>query len=599
VSGIVAVVNRDGAPVDVRLLRRLTDALKHAGPDAQDVWVDGAVGLGHAWLGTGRDASAGSQPLTLDGQTWITADARVDAREDLVRALSAHGREPAPEAPDAALILHAYGAWGEACVGKLLGDYAFAIWDGARRRLLCARDHFGVKPLYYAETPSSVIVSTSLDCVRRHPGVSAALDDAVIVSFLRDGATDDPAATAFRHVRRVPAAHCLVVGERVAVKRYWRLPVDGEVRYRRGVDYVERFTELLEHAIADRLRTREVGVLMSGGLDSTTVAATAKRCLSREPSPFTLRAYTTVCERVVPDPESRYATLAARALGIPLHVRVADDYQPFERWDKPELRRPEPEGDPLLAIHVDQLNDAATNGRVLLTGHGADPAMRLPASYAVDRLKRGELARLASEVGAYIAYRHRFPRLRLGRHLRRWLSRQTAPPVSPPAWLRATDGASHDARASMPAHPTRPHAYELLTSPDWPQLFETYDANVTGVPVDVRHPWFDRRVVEYLLAIPPMPWCFDKTIVRVAMRGVLPDAIRLRPKTVAAGDALVALLAAPGARWIDAFTPAPALDGYVRRARVPRVCGEQDATAVWTHLRPLCLDYWLRAHGDV
>jgi asparagine synthase (glutamine-hydrolysing) len=588
--------------MDVRLLRRLTDALQHAGPDAQDVWVNGAVGLGHALLRTGRDADAGSQPLTLDGRTWIAADARVDGRAELVRALSAHGREPAPDAPDAALILHAYGAWGEACVERLLGDYAFAMWDGARRRLLCARDHFGVKPLYYAETPSSVIVSTSLDCVRQHPGVSKELDEAVIVSFLRDGGTDDPAATALRHVRRVPAAHCLVVGENVAVKRYWRLPIDGEVRYRRGVEYVERFTELLENAVADRLRTREVGVLMSGGLDSTTVAATAKRCLSSEPSPFTLRAYTTVCERVVPDPESRYATLAARALGIPLHVRVADDYQPFERWDKPELRRAEPEGDPLLAIHVDQLNEAATNGRVVLTGHGADPAMRLPASYAIDRLKRGELARLATEIGAYIVHCRRVPRLRLGRHLRRWLSREAPLPVSPPPWLRAADGASRDAPASTPAHPAhpaRPHAYELLTASDWPQIFESYDANVTGVPVDVRHPFFDRRVVEYLLAIPPMPWCFDKTIVRLAMRGILPDAIRLRPKAVAAGDALVALLAGPGTRWVDAFTPVPALDRYVARARVPRVCGEHDATAVWTHLRPLCLDYWLRAHGDV
>ena len=144
-------------------------------------------------------------------------------------------------------------------------------------------------------------------------------------------------------------------------------------------------------------------------------------------------------------------------------------------------------------------------------------------------------------------------------------------------------------------HPIRPHAYELLTSPDWAQIFETYHPALTGVPVDVRHPFFDRRVVEYLLAIPPMPWCFDKTVIRLAMRGALPEPVRRRPKTVAAGDPLVALLREPDARWIDDFEATPALLRYVDRNRIPRVCGERDSGAIWTNLRPLCLNYWLRS----
>jgi asparagine synthase (glutamine-hydrolysing) len=118
---------------------------------------------------------------------------------------------------------------------------------------------------------------------------------------------------------------------------------------------------------------------------------------------------------------------------------------------------------------------------------------------------------------------------------------------------------------------------------------------VTGVPLVVAHPFFDVRLVEYLLAIPPMPWCFDKTILRVAMRGVLPESVRLRPKTVAAGDAVVALLRRPAARWVDRFEPVPALRAYVDRDRVPTVHGDDDWTSVWTSLRPLCLNYWLTA----
>jgi asparagine synthase (glutamine-hydrolysing) len=269
----------------------------------------------------------------------------------------------------------------------------------------------------------------------------------------------------------------------------------------------------------------------------------------------------------------------------------------FERWDKIELRRPEPEADPLLAVHVDQLSDASANGRVLLTGHGADPALRVPARYAVDLVKHGEFGRLSAEVGRYIMQCRRLPRVRIGTHVRRWLGFAKSAADRTPSWLNATARSRPAATMETPpkVHPTRPHAYELLTSADWPSIFETYDPGVTGVPVEVRHPFFDRRLVEYLLAIPPMPWSFDKTIVRLAMRGSLPERVRRRPKTVAASDPIVALLQTPDARWVDHFEAVPALHRYVDRKRVPRVCGETDQNAVWTNVRPLCLNYWLKA----
>jgi asparagine synthase (glutamine-hydrolysing) len=196
------------------------------------------------------------------------------------------------------------------------------------------------------------------------------------------------------------------------------------------------------------------------------------------------------------------------------------------------------------------------------------------------------------------------PRIRVGVHLRGWLGGRRSAPDTSAGWLNPDFAArfQRGARAggvarSAPVHPVRPAAYELLVSEDWASTFESYDAGVTGVPVDVRHPFFDVRLVEYLLAIPPMPWCFDKTILRLAMRGVLPEAVRLRPKTVGAGDAVVAVLRRPAAQWVDGFEPMPALGAYVRRDRVPRVYGEEDSASVWTGLRPLCLNYWLTAQA--
>src|SRR5262249_53739098 len=144
------------------------------------------------------------------------------------------------------------------------------------------------------------------------------------------------------------------------------------------------------------------------------------------------------------------------------------------------------------------------------------------------------------------------------------------------------------------SHTTCRSAYDFLRAAEWRGIFETCDPGVTGVPVEVRHPFFDRRVVEYLLAIPPMPWSFDKTIVRLAMRGSLPEPVCRRPKTVAAHDPIVALLQTPDARWVDHFEAVPTLHRYVDRERVPRVCGETDQNAIWTNVRPLCLNYWLK-----
>jgi asparagine synthase (glutamine-hydrolysing) len=604
-SGFIGIVNWDGAPVAGPLLQRMIDVLSARGPDGQAVWVEGPVGLGHTWLRTAAAAASERQPYSVDERVWIIADARLDRRADLVAQLGARGCRGVDGETDAGLILHAYRVWDETCLERVHGDFAFAIWDAPRRRLFCARDRFGVKPFFYAEGAGGLVFGNTLDCVRLHPAVSSAPDDEAIADFLALGFLRDPSATCFAGVRRLPAAHHLVGSGRVHCRRYWTLPIDEPIRYRRTEDYVDHFRELLGHAVADRLHCRRAGVLMSGGLDSTTIAGTAMRCLARGGPDFDLRAYTTVCERVLEDPERRYAQLAADALGIPIHYRIVDRYRVYERWDEPALRRPEPEADPLFALHVDQLQDAAAHAPVVLTGYGADPALRVPIGYAVDLLGRGKILRLASEIALYVRVCRRLPRIRVGAHMRRWLGSTPRASTTSPAWLHPRlasrcggDGVQEPAAPSL-SQPTRQEAWDLLASPDWPAIFETYDAGVTGVPVDVRHPFFDLRVVQYLLSVPAIPWCFDKTIMRLAMRGVLPEAVRLRPKSVPAGDPLAAMLAEPAARWVDRFEPIPALDTYVSRERIPPVCGEQDPERIWTNLRPLCLNYWLKAQGAI
>src|ERR1700738_1961328 len=274
-SGIVGIINLDGAPVDRDLLRRMTDFMSYRGPDTQEIWIAGNVGFGHTMLRTTFEAETEKQPLTLEGQVWLTADARIDGRSELISKLEAKlgtrlrvgsdSRIP----NDAELILYAYRAWKEDCLKHLIGDFVFAIWDGDERRLFCARDHFGVKPFYYAHSNNCFVLSNTLNCVRQHPAVSAKLNDVAIGDFLLSGLNQEPATTTFADIARLPGANALTNSAGgLRVRRYWSLPHHFHLNYKDSRDYPQQFRELLSQSVKDRLRTDRVALEISGGLDS-------------------------------------------------------------------------------------------------------------------------------------------------------------------------------------------------------------------------------------------------------------------------------------------------------------------------------------------
>src|SRR6267142_1308347 len=161
-SAIVGFYGRDGQPVDRADLERMTASLAHRGPDAAGVWNNGPVGLGHRMLWTTPESLHEQLPLTSkSGDLVITADARIDNRDELITALGlahwAHG-----EIPDSELILRAYEQWGEDSPKRLLGDFAFAIWDERRQTLFCARDHCGVKPFYYYQSARALLFASEI-----------------------------------------------------------------------------------------------------------------------------------------------------------------------------------------------------------------------------------------------------------------------------------------------------------------------------------------------------------------------------------------------------------------------------------------------------
>lgn len=148
-SGIVGIYHLDGRPVEQQDVQRMTDSIAHRGPDGSAVWIEGPVGLGHRMLYTTPESLHEKLPLTnRTGDLTITADARIDNRNELFSMLNFNGR-PRETIPDSEIILVAYEKWGEKCPEKLLGDFAFTIWDKRKQAIFCARDPIGIKPFYY------------------------------------------------------------------------------------------------------------------------------------------------------------------------------------------------------------------------------------------------------------------------------------------------------------------------------------------------------------------------------------------------------------------------------------------------------------------
>ena len=601
-SGIVGIVNLDGAPVERKLLEHLTKSMTNRGPDAQDVWIDGSVGFGHTLLATTNESKHEHQPCSLDGQVWITADARIDGRSDLIAKLGEQLR--LDNVTDVELILRAYQVWGEGCVQHLIGDFAFAIWDGRRQRLFCARDQLGVKLFYYARVGNSLIFSNTLNCIRLHPQVSNRLNEQAIADFLLFDMNYNLETTTFADIGCLLAAHTLTLSDgEVKCQRYWTLPVPEMIRYKRDQDYVDRFKEVMGMAVSDRLRTEKVAVLFSGGLDSTTIAATALEVARQQSQPLDLQAFTVVYDRLIPDTERYYAGIAAKALNIPLNYLVADDYKLYEGWGKPELHTPEPSHNPQSILSFYHYKQVANHSRVALYGQGGDEALK--GSMVVEMFRGIFFGDVVADVGRCVLKHRLRPPVGLG--IVPWLRRlrEREPQSSSyPNWLDLDFAESLNLSARWDLimndnpkviHPYRPKAYQYLISPLWQSLFTCLDPGVSHVPVEVRLPFLDLRLLDYALALPPLPWCVRKHILRVAMGGMLPEEIIQRPKAPLAGDP-VSMHVSQGQKPWQKLTDMPELQKYVNVKVLMQEAGENmNVWPVWESLRPVSFCYWLQS----
>lgn len=530
-SGFAAIVFRDGTPVEPEHLAVLGEGIVCRGADGRDGWRDGSAGLVHAHFWTTPEETGERQPVHRRNRLWISADLRLDNREELCAQLDVDRRT----ATDAGIVLAAYDRWADDCPRHLVGDFAFALWDAPRRRLFCARDPLGIRPFYYALDHRRLIAASTLEAVLGALDAPAEVHEPFLRDLLALRFERWTTETPYRGVLRLPPAHRMIVeANRAAVSRYWTLgeappPLKGDE------EHIERFRETFLTVVKAQLRsTGPVGFLVSGGLDSSAVACAAQHLAESGALPWHigLRFYSCVFREAPAAQEREYAeAVARRCTRAHMTFLPSDDCWGLREFgDDGGYPLAEPEVNVSRALTVRPLRAARADGcKVVLTGLGGDQVLGGGPYHQPIFLRDVTWSRLAAEIPHFLRWsrcsaagllfdawvRPAVPPA-LRRLARRLLGREAAATADrrPAAHLRSWSGRD---------------CYNILTSGTFPAALSNLDIAAAEVGVETRHPFLDRRVVELLCHLPArlrFGGGWTKLVLRQS--GLLPDEVRRR-----------------------------------------------------------------------
>jgi len=396
--GVAGVVHWDGRKVEREVVRGMSDTLTHRGPDESGVYLNretrsanaapfdlgretgASVGLGHRRLSI-IDLSSGQQPLcNEDGTVWIVFNGEIYNFQALRSELINCGHSFRTRS-DTEVIVHAYEEWGTACLSRLNGMFAFAIWDEREQRLFLARDRIGKKPLYYHCAEHGLVFGSELKAVLAYPGLKANVDPTAVADYFKYLYIPDP-KTIFGEIRRVPPAHYLIATrDKLSVEEYWDVHF-GDPSSGSDAEMEDRLFDLLGDAVRDRLVAEvPLGAFLSGGVDSSGVVALMVR-QSSQPV-FT-------CSVGFEDPrfdERRYAEEVAGYLGTQHSA-----YSVREDFLGTILRLPgmfdEPFGDASAVPTYYVCKMARQRVTVALSGDGGDETFAGYDKYVKDMLEQ-------------------------------------------------------------------------------------------------------------------------------------------------------------------------------------------------------------------
>ena len=584
-------------------------------PGTITAWTNGRVALGRSVSGPD---SHGSQPyVDRASGSAIALEGRIDNLDELRTALGVSRHQEA-QAP--AIVLDVYMRWGEAGVARILGDFAFVIWDAPVGRLFCARDALGQRPLFYAIRPGCTVVASDPRQVLTHPDVPALPNEGMLAEFLT-GFAQTADETVWDGVCRLPQAHALVVSDGgTRLVRYWDFSLTSVLRYRRPEEYDEHLRELFSRAV--RCRTageRAVGVFLSGGIDSSAIAGMAASM--RNAGGPEVRAFSTVYPGDACD-ESRWIDETVRRWAIPSErlAFVPPTRADFE-WEVDRFHElpSDPSGASSHPLRR-RVRDAGV--RVLLSGYGGDEWFTGSPSHTADLLQHGYViaavrqflhdAALPGRGFSYLGLARGAVGPLLPPFARRILKPLLGNPPRRFDWIPAVFAARVALRDRLQPRPEPPagsraqrDAYRVANNVQRAFANEREHRAARAAGNDERHPFLDRRIAEFGVALPESQrWHLGvvKVVLRRGLADLLVDSVRTRNDKAEFSSSYAGAIAAAGGRraferlrsadagWVDGRVAQRMHDEMIRLYTAGDAAYIRLADVLWTILG---VELWL------
>jgi asparagine synthase (glutamine-hydrolysing) len=552
-SGISGAWNLAGRPLDSLVLSGMSARLHHRGLDGERARIDGAVGFAcqHFWV-VPEDHGA-YQPTVGESGTMLVMDGRLDNRAELVSTLQLDR-----SVSDSQCALSAYEKWSDTFAERLNGDFAMAVFDPRLQRLLLARDAMGVRPLYYFHTRHLFAFGSEIKALLAHPDITPRPDHEGVADFMLIGSRplQRQEMTCFEGIASVVPAHIITVtADGLARRRYWDFDTERRLHYRSFGEYVEAFGDHFRNAVARRTRSRHpVAVSVSGGLDSSSIFCQAQALRVDGASSPAIAGVSYISDRAETD-EQRYLRNIEARYGVAIDRFSIEPLTGIVRGVRDQVAAIEaPFVDYMWGVTRElHARAKAAGARSMLSGHWGDQ-MLFSTAYLIDLLRRGAWRSIWEHTREYARYfgdgeTKRTRRLLLVDAVRYHVPRALAPPLK---WLRLRvldrrEPRSWFSRAFLAA--ARRNQYRLAT---FERTFHSAHARAVYIEarskyqaqcmewsakvgarhgLDVAFPFLDRDLIGFLMAIPGDVHARDgvpRVLLREAMRGVLPDAIRAR-----------------------------------------------------------------------
>jgi asparagine synthase (glutamine-hydrolysing) len=540
-SAIAAIYNLDGRPVSREVLTRMRDASSLRGPDAATDWISKSVGLSHRMLFTTPESLQERQPWKDEsGGIELIYAGRVDNREDLRREFGAHGLEPR-NPTDAELLLRAYQRWGEDFPERVLGDFALVLWDESRQTLFCARDIAGIGQLHYFTDGKVFLCASEISQLFPYFDSPPAPNEGMIAGYFaaRIGNLEE---TIYQGIFRLaPGCSLSVSPSGLRKRRYWDFNPQHSVSYKTDEQYAGHFLDLFREAVRCRTRShRPVGLLLSGGLDSSAVGGMLKS-LQQEGRLLApgVELYSMVFPGMDCD-ESSYIKICADSWNAPSHTFEPDGGTLDSLNEEIARTKVLPEGPSPRGLRSIRAFVQERGVRVVLNGWGADELLTGSQAHHADLLAglrfptmisqlRAEhrLGRMSTETFLFHGIRPFVPEscLRARRRLKRRL--RGLPPTLIPPWIdpdfavraRVAERPLQPEVLPFPTHAQR-SIYQDCRDPYGILDLETYEPRWADWQVQVRSPFLHRPLMEFCLAIPEeQRWrgSWTKYVMRTAM----------------------------------------------------------------------------------